>query len=665
MKLGIRNKMILINASVVLFTVVVIGLLTYWISSSLISDNFIKSNREMNHEIAHSIENEFAGYMNGLKMVALNNNTKTIASEGFDGWRKDVFKTYLDSFARPFQIYIGLDNGTIHIQPPYEFDDSYDPRERSWYKGVMETGGDFWTNVYTDVVTGKFAISAATPVLDNANRNIGVLGTSIALDVLAEQISKIEVGEAGYVFILDSQGVTVAHPNPDILGTPLEVPEVQEAIKTEEHGIVYYDYMNPVTEKIEKKYAVFDKIEGLNWFVLTSMYVSEVKSQASSIIFYTIIIAAVVMVISILVGIYFASSMTKPIKGLLVAMDAVAGGDMTVASNVKSHDEIGHLSDQFNNMIDNIRSLIQNASAVSEEVGTAAQTLAAASEETSASSDEVAKTVGEIAEGATDQAHEAEDASRLAVNLDEKFTKLIDNSNQISSNADVVKGVNYKGMGVVNELKTKSEQNHKATIEISDAIMSLNQKSSDIGGIIETIQSIAEQTNLLSLNASIEAARAGEHGRGFAVVAGEIRKLAEESSSSAEEIQKIIHEIQIQTQDTVTIMSSFKENANSQYESVGDVNRSFEEILNSVEGIVDQITAVHHFIGEMIQDKDKIVDAITNISSVSEETAAASQEVSATMDQQTMAVESVAHSAEKLNELSISLRSEIGKFKIE
>lgn len=664
MKLGIRNKIILMNASVVLFTVVVIGVLTYLISSTRISDNFIQSNVEMNGEIAHAIENEFNGYMSGLKMVALNNNTKTIASEGFDGWRKDVFKSYLDSFQRPFQIYIGLEDGSIHIQPPYEFDASYDPRERSWYKGVMESGGEYWTNVYTDVVTGKFAVSAATPVLDNANRPAGILGTSIALDVLAEQIAQIQIGEAGYVFILDSDGMVIAHPNTELLGQPLEVPEVIAALAENDHGKVYYDYVNPTNNEVEKKYAIYDKIEGLNWYVLTSMYVSEVNSQASSIIYYTVIIAAVVLIISVLAGIFFASSMTKPIKTLLKAMDAVAEGDMTVSSEVTSKDEVGHLSEQFNSMIGNIHALIQNANSVSEEVGMAAQTLAAASEETSASSDEVAKTVGEIAEGATDQAHEAEDASRLALNLDEKFTKLIDNSNQISLNADSVKEVNRKGMGVVSELKEKSEQNHHATLEISEAIMSLNQKSSDIGGIIETIQSISEQTNLLSLNASIEAARAGEHGRGFAVVAGEIRKLAEESSSSAEEIQKIIQEIQNQTQNTVNIMSTFKENANSQYESVGDVNQSFEEILNSVDGIVAQITTVHHFISEMIQDKDKIVDAITNISSVSEETAAASQEVSATMDQQTMAVESVALSAEKLNELSISLRAEIGKFKI-
>ncbi len=664
MKYGIRSKLIGIIGGLVIFTVAAIGISTYMNSSKIVKDNFVSANYELNKEIANSVQKEFEGYMSGLKMVASNNNTRTIPTVGFDSWRQDVFKAYLTTFEQPFQIFIGLPDGRIFIEPYYKFDETYDPRQRGWYTGVDSTKADFWSGIYVDAVTGQFAVSAATPVTDSEGKQIGILGTSIKLDELSDKIASIKVGKEGYVFILDGAGNVVAHPNPDLRGKPLEVTEIQEAIKSNTDGTVYYDYTNPDSGDIEPKYAVYQKVEGLNWYVMTSMYVSEITDQTSSLIWFTLGVALIVMVLAVIVGTFFAGSLTKPIKAILIDMDQVAEGDMTVVSDVKTKDEIGELSNRFNKMVGNIRDLIQNATGVTDEVALAAQTLAAASEEASASSDEVAKTVGEIAEGATDQAHDAEEASRLAVNLDDKFVQLKSNSNDIADNADSVRQVNAKGMAVVEDLRDKSKQNNAATQEIVVAINDLDQKSNDIGGILETIRSIAEQTNLLALNASIEAARAGEHGRGFAVVADEIRKLAEESSSSAEKIQRIIQAIQEQTKSTVNIMDKFKENAGAQFKAVGDVNESFEEILNAVTEIVSQIEGINHFIGDMIQDKDNIVNAITNISSVSEETAAASQEVSASMDQQASAVESVAQSAERLNELSLDLRKEIGKFKV-
>lgn len=663
MRLGIRNKIISVITVLVIFTVLAIGLSTYINSSKIVSDNFVQANYELNKEIASSIENEFDGYMSGLKMVADSTNTKTIPTVGFDVWRQDVFKGYLKSFEQPFQIFIGLPDGRIFIEPFFEFDASYDPRARGWYMGVEETKSDFWTGAYVDAATGNFAVSAATPVIDAAGTQVGILGASINLDELSEKMNSIKVGKEGYVFIIDSDGNVVTHPNKEIRGKVLEVPEIQEVIKTNTDGIVYYDYTN-AEGVIEEKYSVYQKIEGLNWYVMTSMYVSEISDQTSVLIWFTLVVALIIMAVAIFIGFLFAGSLTKPIKNILGDMEKVAAGDMTVISEVKTKDEIGDLSNQFNTMVSNIRNLIKNSILVTDEVALAAQTLAAASEEASASSDEVAKTVGEIAEGATDQAHDAEDASRLAVNLDDKFIQLKGNSNEIAENANSVREINAKGMAVVEDLQDKAKQNNKSTDEIAEAIDDLDKKSNDIGGILDTIRSIAEQTNLLALNASIEAARAGEHGRGFAVVADEIRKLAEESSSSAEKIQKIIQIIQTQTQNTVMIMDKFKENSSVQFKAVGDVNSSFGEILNAVAEIVNQIEGINHFITDMIKDKDQIVSSITNISSVSQETAAASQEVSASMDQQTAAVESVAHSAEHLNELSLKLKKEIGKFTI-
>lgn len=663
MFLGIRKKLIGIMSIIGIVSVLLIGIATYIHSSDMISENFIESNTELNAELSESIEKEFAGFMGGLNMVAVNDNTKTIPVDGFNEWRRNVFKAYNDSFPEVVQTFIGMTDGAIYIEPDFKFEVTYDPRSREWYKGAQAAKGPYWTGAYRDKVSGKYTVASAIPVQDKSGTDIGVVGASIDLEVLSKKIDEIKVGKRGYVFLLDDKGTTIVHPNKALIGQPFDNEKVMEALQNQTEGIVYYDYAD-VDGELEHKYAVYEKIEGLNWYILTSMYVNEAQEQASTLITFTVIAAVGVFLLTIVIAFLFARSFTKPIDRLVKDMEIVANGDMTIQSGIQTRDEIGILAKSFNTMTESIRHLMLNVDQASQEVSGTAERLAGSSEEASASSEEVSRAVSEIAEGATEQAQDAEEASLLAANLEEKFTDLRQKADDISQHAGNVKTINEESIRSVEDLRCKTEENNQATQNIQVAIEDLTQKTSAIGGILDTIRSISEQTNLLALNASIEAARAGEHGKGFAVVADEIRKLAEESSQSAEEIQKIVQMIQGQTHSTLNIMGHFSANAEAQYASVGQVNQSFANILSAVEEITTRIHGMHGAIVELNKDKDNIVHAISNISSVSEETAAASEEVSASMDQQAQAVEAVAESAEQLNSLSIQLRNELEKFKI-
>jgi len=663
MKIGIRNKVLAIISILILVSVSSLGILSYMNSRNVLIETLKNDHYELNKEIAEGIRKEFDGYMSGLKMVADNSNTKIITANGFDSWTRDVFKTYNENFPQVIQTYIGLPDGTIHIEPHFDFDDSYDPRARSWYKGVMERNAPYWTNVYIGAVSKKWSIAGAVPSLDPSGNTQGVLSMTIVLEDLSEKMSKIKVGQDGYVFVVGRDGTVITHPDSSKIGTKLNVPIILDAINAKDDGVVDYEFTNSdgVTRD---KYAVFQKLDDLGWYVMTSMYVDEANAKTAVLLRTTLIVAVIVLLVAAIIGIFFANSIIKPINQIVKDMELVEAGDMTVESRVNSNDEMKILSDKFNSMIHNVRSLMKNTAKVTDEVAVSAESLAAAAEEASASSDEVSTTIEEIARGTTDQANDAERGAKLTAGLDEKLGELHNNSKDISDNAFNARKVNESGLSAVRDLKEKSDENIKSTQEISESIGILEQRSKDIGGILQTITSIAEQTNLLALNASIEAARAGEAGKGFAVVADEIRKLAEESAGSAEQIRNIVDMIQKQTQETVDSMTSFKSNSERQFEAVKDVDSSFAEISTSIEDIVGQIENIDRFIDEIIEDKNEIVITITQISSVSEESAAASEEVSASMQQQNMAVESVALAAEKLNELSIELRSEIGRFKI-
>ncbi|MEA1975487.1 MAG: methyl-accepting chemotaxis protein, partial [Bacillota bacterium] len=293
-----------------------------------------------------------------------------------------------------------------------------------------------------------------------------------------------------------------------------------------------------------------------------------------------------------------------------------------------------------------------------------AETLAATSEETAASGNEVTRAVEEIALGATQQADDTQQVANLTSILNSQFKDLLKNTTNMLNSAKKISNDKDLGLESIDDLKYKTEENNNSIQESSKAIHELKVKSENIGNIIETISSITEQTNLLALNASIEAARAGEHGKGFAVVADEIRKLAEESSKSAEKIDNIIRDIQSETNKTVSIMNTVNQRSKDQNESVQKVFNSFDQISDSVESIGLIIQETGNFIDDMNNNNKKIVSSIENIAAVSEESAASTQQVTASMDNENQAVEEVAKSAENLCHLAEQLNTEISRFKL-
>ncbi len=663
--MGIRNKLLGIISVLVIVPLMVMGIASYYNASDILNENLIESNKSLNNEIAHSIQKEFEGYIFGVNAIAENIDAKGIMENPqVETSLLGLFEHYVNNYPSAFQMYIGTNDGVIRIHPDHEFDDSYDPRARAWYQLAEDTGQIGWTKMYQDAVTGNMSISGTAPVFNTNNEFIGAVATSIDLSAFSEMISSVKVGKHGYVFVLDDQGQVVAHPDPSQIGKVLPVKEIQEVVsRGETEGLVDYEYANAEGE-VADKYAIFKYLPDTKWYIMTSMYYNEIDESTQEMLTAALVMGTITLIIAAVIALLFANSITKPIKMIVDDMAKVEQGDMTTVSEVQTKDEIGELANKFNSMVSNVRTLLENAVNVSNEVSLASQTLASSAEEASASSDEVNSTVDEIAQGATEQANDTEAAARLTGNLDEKFEKLHSNSSEISDNAEHALVTNKNGESVLSDLKQKSDENNKSTERISEAINDLESKSQDIGGILSTISSISEQTNLLALNASIEAARAGEHGRGFAVVADEIRKLAEESSNSADEIRIIISQIQEQTGNTVGIMDDFKSNADEQYKAVDEMGVSFNEISQAIASIATQITDIDTFITEMLDDKNAIVQSITNISSVSEETAAASQQVSATMEQQNAAVDAVAKAAENLNDLSDQLGEQVKRFKI-
>lgn len=650
----------------ILIPLSILGAASYYKSTKLLKQSFGESSLELAKQINSSIQYYTAACEESILQMSKDPNVQQItAHPELESSMLNSFQTFAESHKGVQAIYIGTPDKKFTIYPVQKMPDNFDPTSRVWYKEALAKNTTIWTAPYIDAATGKLTISIATPVYNTFNQKelVGVISIDLSLDALSNKINSIKVGQKGYATILDSSNNIITAKDKSQIGKPLTIPEITKAINGNKEG--YVEYTEKEGGVSQKKLASFTKIDNLNWTILGSTYEDEISSKTSTMLSNTLFIGITLLIVAILIALSFSNALTKTIRMLLDNINKIKEGDLTVRFANKSEDELGELSKGINSMVESIEGLIKNIQIVSREVSMSSETLAATSEETTSSAECVTNAVDQIAKGASAQANDAEKSASLTLELSNKINILDENTNKVLKAAEDVVEINQKGVQVVEELQHKNKQNQSSIEKIEAAIVDLDNKARNITNILETISSISEQTNLLALNASIEAARAGEAGKGFAVVADEIRKLAEGSNDAVKEINEIVMSIQNQSNNTVQIMGEVKQISTEQTHSVKEVNNSFEYIYDSINSITENIKSVGGFVNQINRDKESIIEAVRNISSVSEQTAAASEEVTASTQQQLASIQQVSASAEKLSQHALSLNNELAKFKVE
>ena len=241
-------------------------------------------------------------------------------------------------------------------------------------------------------------------------------------------------------------------------------------------------------------------------------------------------------------------------------------------------------------------------------------------EELAVSIDTVTGAVDEISRGTAETAQNIQNQSALTQNIQ----NIIENTSHLSNGMtnisnETVQTVN-DGLNIVNNLNNKASLVHKNNEDVFNVMVELREKTTAIQNIIEMITTISEQTNLLSLNASIESARAGEAGKGFAVVADEIRKLAVQSKDSANNIANIINELQSKADSSMEAVVRLREVNVEQNELISGTKKIFDNIIQKMDSVNSNIHNVDAGINKILRYNNDMVDSISNISAVSEQT---------------------------------------------
>ena len=576
-------------------------------------------------------------------------------------WLIKSFESFVKTHPDVLSIYLGTADKKMHIAPFAEFDATYDPTSRGWYKeAVSNDGKTIATNPYEDATTKKYVVTFAKAVKDDQGKLVGVIGLDVDLQLISKMVGGIKLGKDGYSAVLDATGSIIAHKNKDLLGKNAEKESwIKNIIDSKESKLV----LNVDGEK----YLVYKNVDEKT--KLTTLGFIPVAEQTAKIIegLTTPFIVLVVSLLFILVvGKLFSNKITSPMVKLVHVLEKIKEGDFTqrVEQDEKASIEVQQIIESVNNMIEDMVVVLGNVMESSNKVKDSAESLAATTEESNAVGDEVARAVQQIAQGANEQSGILDESVQYATTLGEEVNKSTLNAkNMIKASLDVKKSTE-EGIVVVNNLREVFEENTKANDDVAKKVEILAENSHKISTITDTIKAITEQTNLLALNASIEAARAGEAGRGFAVVADEVRKLAEQSSVSASEIDKVITIIRTSVNEVLQKIMQSKELSAKTEKSVQITDETFKKIEQAIELLQKDMNSVDNSLKQIDNYKDIVNEKIESAASVSQETAATSEEVSASTEEQAAGLQEIVNAAENLNALAENLRESISKFKI-
>lgn len=357
-------------------------------------------------------------------------------------------------------------------------------------------------------------------------------------------------------------------------------------------------------------------------------------------------------------------ALTESIEHMTRVAMNIAKGDFSQKVHIDSNDVIGDLGKALNQMIDKLRGILTDTTSITRQVSESSRSMYQKSLDLKEVMGQVTTSTNELATGANSISEDVSEMTGSIRDIESKVDSYAQSTKVMNDKSGQMIELVEKGRNAVESQSVGMKSNVAATMAVAATISQLAHQAEGITKITRAIKDIAEQTNLLSLNASIEAARAGEHGRGFAVVAQQVRNLAEESTQATKEVFSLVQSIQKGVHEASQNIKANEEIVNMQNKMIEETAHVFNEIVSSIQYITEQIYAFSKESDAMLDGARKISGSIENISAITQESAAGTEQVSASMNEQISSIQEMTEQSERMTYIVNQLQKTIQIFKL-
>lgn len=442
----------------------------------------------------------------------------------------------------------------------------------------------------------------------------------------------------------------------------------REAIQSTKHSVYTKIYSFDGVELLSGYGPIYkdhDHTKEIVGLMVINFDASIIQERTWEIISLPFAIGGGVFLLAIIAAYIFIHRMVRPLEKLSRSVNRVAEGDLSLnEAPLTSKDEIGTLSRDFFNMTTNLRGLITEVNETSLQVSASSEQLSASAEETGQAGEQTVRIIQSLADGAETQLESLESSSSALQGMSSFIEQIVDKVDSVTNEANVSAQASKEGAASMQLGVTQMDKISNKITALSSSIDTLSGHSKEIQSIVDVITGIAAETNLLALNAAIEAARAGEEGKGFAVVANSVRKLAERSASSSQQVSQLINLIMQLMEATIVTMSEATEEVKLGTDLVDEAGSSFEVIYQSNESSAASVEEVRRTVHQLSENAQLLVHSMQQLVHFANATVDGTQTISAAAQEQLASMQEVDTSANFLSSLSEKLHTLIERFKL-